>query len=150
MIKRSVCTVKFCRDNSFYNWSSNIFNKTGGRELNICLMNFDSRSEKRVLGQRKSRNPRTKGLGSHCSWGQCLSNAAGLLQKKGLKQLDRWREKKENKLPLEQDKHMTSPFCHRGEFTPLCSVEMGIDWDPRATKNRGVSVMSNMHRPKDQ
>lgn len=42
---------------------------------------------------------------------------------------------KENKLPLELNKHMTLQFCHCSKLKTLCSVEMGIDWDPRVTKN---------------
>lgn len=39
-----------------------------------------------------------------------------------------WKERGEkNKKPQEQEKRMTSPFCHSCELAPLCFMEIGID-----------------------
>lgn len=39
-----------------------------------------------------------------------------------------WKERGgKNEKPQEQEKRMTSPFCHSCELAPLCFMEIGID-----------------------
>lgn len=66
---------------------------------------------------------------------------------RGEKLFDRWVERKGggDEKPQEQEKRMTSPFCHSCELAPLCFMEIGIDEDTRVTKNRESSVMSSMY-----
>lgn len=57
-----------------------------------------------------------------------------------------WKERRGgDEKPQEQEKRMTSPFCHSCELAPLCFMEIGIDEDTRVTKNRESSVMSSMY-----
>lgn len=56
---------------------------------------------------------------------------------RGEKLFDRWVERRGgDEKPQEQEKRMTSPFCHSCELAPLCFMEIGIDEDTRVTKNR--------------
>lgn len=70
-----------------------------------------------------------------CNWGQCLCNTVRLLQRrKAVWQVGG--KKGGDEKPQEQEKRMTSPFCHSCELAPLCFMEIGIDEDTRVTKNR--------------
>lgn len=116
----------------------------------FCLISFHSRPEYQVW-KRRTENQSLKGRKSPAFEDSvCETQLYGYKKKKRKKSSLTGGCKKEDKLPLEQQKQMTSQYCHSCKLTPRCSMEMGIDWDPRATKNSEVSAMSNMHGLKDQ
>lgn len=129
-------------ENSFYHWFHNIFSKALQSELScfnmmdyICHLKVvqfawsaSTVDHKIRFGSKEAHAKKAKQHGCKSTAMENSVSTILLNHYRKEKRFDRWVEKRrKKKLPLVQQKHMTSQFCHCNMLTPLFSMEMGID-----------------------